>query len=106
MYARIVNMKLKKDAQAEFIQMFEHVIIPVMHRQDGFCDEVSLFSPERSQVTGISFWNKMESADEYNRAAYPHVLKTLEAVIEGTPAVETCEVSNSTFHKIASGPAF
>ena len=26
----------------------------------------------------------------------------LDGVVEGTPRVETCEVSNSTFHKIAA----
>jgi hypothetical protein len=30
------------------------------------------------------------------------VLKSLAKVVEGTPVVESYEVSNSTFHKIAS----
>jgi hypothetical protein len=30
------------------------------------------------------------------------VLTSLQMVVEGTPKVETYEVSNSTFHKIAS----
>jgi len=30
------------------------------------------------------------------------VLRTLEPVVEGTPEVDSYEVSNSTFHKIAS----
>jgi len=30
------------------------------------------------------------------------VLQTLERVVEGTPEVDSYEVSNSTFHKIAS----
>ena len=104
MYARIVNMKLKKDGQTEFTKMFENDVIPMLRKQNGFRDEISLVSPERNQVTGISFWNKKESADEYNRVTYPEILKSLSKVIEGTPVVETFEVSNSTFHKIAAGP--
>ena len=42
-----------------------------------------------------------EDAEAYNRRAYPAVLKALEKVAEGTPEVQTYEVSNSTFHKIA-----
>jgi hypothetical protein len=47
-------------------------------------------------------WDKKESADAYNSAKYTEVLKDMEEVIEGTPQVETYEVSNSTWHKIAA----
>jgi hypothetical protein len=103
MYARIVNMKLKKDAQTEFTKMFEKDVIPVLRKQNGFCDEISLLAPERSEVTGISFWKMRVNADEYNRLMYPEVLKSLSKVIDGTPEVKGFEVSNSTFHKIAAG---
>ena len=103
MYARIVSMKLKKDAQTEFTKMFENDVIPMLRKQNGFRDEISLVAPERSEVTGISFWNKRENAEEYNRLTYPEVLKSLSKVIEGTPEVKSFEVSNSTFHKIAAG---
>jgi len=103
MYARIVNMKLKKDGQTEFTKTFENEVVPMLRKQNGFRDEVSLLAPERSEVTGISFWNMRENADEYNRTMYPQVLKTLSKVIEGTPEVKSFEVSNSTFHKIAAG---
>ena len=103
MYARIVNMKLKKNAEAEFTKTFETNIIPVLRKQDGFRDEISLLSPERHEVTGISFWNTKESTDNYNRSVSPEILKTLSRVVEGTPEVKTFEVSNSTFHKIAAG---
>lgn len=105
MYARIVSIKLKNNAANEFTRTFENEVLPVLRKQNGFRDEVSLIAPERSEVTGISFWNKKENAEEYNRTTYPGVLKTLSRVIEGTPEVETFEVSNSTFHKIAAGQA-
>jgi hypothetical protein len=47
-------------------------------------------------------WDRKESADAYSRDTYPAVLKSLSKVIEGTPKVDTYEVSNSTFHKIAA----
>jgi heme-degrading monooxygenase HmoA len=103
MYARIVNMKLRKNAQDEFAKTFENEIVPMLRKQDGFRDELSFLAPERSEVTGISLWNKRESAENYDRTTYPEVLKSLSAVIEGTPEVRTFEVSSSTFHKIVAG---
>jgi hypothetical protein len=47
-------------------------------------------------------WDLKENAETYGRGAYAGVLKTLEQVVEGTPRVKTYEVSNSTFHKIAT----
>ena len=36
-----------------------------------------------------------------NTNIYPQVLKTMAKFIEGTPKVQTSDVVNSTFHKIA-----
>jgi heme-degrading monooxygenase HmoA len=96
-------MKLKKNSESEFTKTFEAQVIPILRTQDGFRDEISLLSPERMEVTGISFWNTKQNTDDYNRKVYPEVLKKLSNVIEGTPEVKTFEVSNSTFHKIAAG---
>jgi hypothetical protein len=41
-------------------------------------------------------------AGQYSHGTYPEVLKALAKVVEGTPQVQTYEVSNSTFHKIAA----
>jgi hypothetical protein len=46
--------------------------------------------------------NQKENAEAYNREIYPEVQKLLAKVIEGTPQVQTYEVSRSTFHKIAA----
>jgi heme-degrading monooxygenase HmoA len=96
-------MKLKKDAQAEFTKTFEKEVLPKLRKQNGFRDEISLLAPERSEVTGISFWNEKVNVEDYNRLMYPEVMKTLSNVVEGTPDVRLFEVSNSTFHKIAAG---
>ena len=50
----------------------------------------------------ISFWDKKDNAEAYNREIYPEVLRALSKVVEGTPRVETFEVANSTSHKIAA----
>ena len=52
-------------------------------------------------VTAISLWDNKSDAEAYNTNTYPEVLKTFAKVIDGTPTVETCEVINSTSHKIS-----
>jgi hypothetical protein len=47
-------------------------------------------------------WENKENAEAYNRGSYPEVAKILARVVEGTPKVESYEVANSTFHKIAA----
>jgi hypothetical protein len=50
-------------------------------------------------------WDTKESAETYNRGAYLEVAKLLTKVVDGTPRVETYEVSNSTYHKIGATAA-
>ena len=55
-----------------------------------------------NEAVAISFWEKRENADAYQRGAYPDVLKAVAKVADGAPQVQTSEVSNSTWHKIAA----
>lgn len=105
MYARIVSMKLKAGAVNEFTHTFEDKVIPVLRKQNGFRDEISLVASERSEVIATSFWDKQENAEEYNRTTYQGVLNSLSKVLEGTPEVRTFEVSYSTFRKTEAGQA-
>jgi hypothetical protein len=52
-------------------------------------------------VTAISLWDNKADAEKYNTNSYPEVLKTMARFIEGTPKVQTSDVVNSTFHKVA-----
>ena len=102
MFARSVRMHLKPNAVAEFDRTLEKEILPLLQKQKGFRDELTLVSSNGSEVVGISLWDQRQDADAYNRAAYPDVQKILSKVIEGTPQVQTYEVSLSTIHRTAS----
>ncbi len=102
MFARKVFMHLKPNNVAEFTQRLNKEIIPLLRKQKGFQDEITFVAPNGTQAFGISLWDKAENAEAYNRGAYPEVTRLLATVTEGTPQVETYEVSNSTFHKIAA----
>ena len=102
MFARNVRIHLKPNSGTEFTRMLGKDVIPVLRKQKGFQDELTFFIPGGKEAVGISLWDLQENAEAYNRGAYTEVMKTLAKVVEGTPQVETCEVSNSTFHKIAA----
>jgi len=102
MVARSVSIRLKPNSVAEFTQIVEQYILPLLREQRGFQDEITLVLPEGLQVVGISLWDHEEDANAYSRVAYPRVLKALAKVIGGPPEVHVFEVANSTFHKIAA----
>jgi hypothetical protein len=102
MYARNVSMHLKGNTAGEFTRTLEKEILPLLRKQTGFTDEITFVSANGSEAVAISLWDRRENADAYSRDTYPQVLRTLEKVVEGSPTVESYEVSNSTFHKIAS----
>ena len=102
MFARKVSMHLKPNSAAEFTRRFDKDIIPLLRKQKGFQDEITFIASSGAKAFGISLWDRSESADTYNRETYPEVVKLLAKFVDGTPLIETYEVSNSTFHKIAA----
>jgi hypothetical protein len=105
MFARHVSMVLKPNSIAEFTRTIENEIIPLLRKQKGFKDEITLVVAGGTEAVGISLWDQAQNAESYNRGAYAEVAKALAKVIDGTPQVETYEVANSTFHKIAAAAA-
>jgi len=101
MFARNVSIHLKSNMLSDYTRTFEKDILPLLRRQNGFKDEITFAGPGGVDVTAISLWDNKNDADTYNTNAYPQVLKTLARFIEGTPKVQTSDVVNSTFHKLA-----
>jgi heme-degrading monooxygenase HmoA len=102
MFARRVYLHLKPNSVAELTQRLEKEIIPLLRKQKGFQDEISFVGQGGTEAFGISLWDKAENAEAYSRGAHPEVTKILASVVEGPAQVETFEVANSTFHKIAA----
>lgn len=105
MYARKVSMHLKPGGAADFKQKIESDVIPVLRKQKGFLDEITFLYPSGKEVHAFSLWETAEDAEAYNRQAYPGVAKLLASVIEGVPRVQTYEVLNSSFHRVAAATA-
>jgi hypothetical protein len=105
MFARRVSLNLKPNTKAEFAQQLQKEIIPMLRKQKGFQDEITFVLPSGKEAFGISLWDNKDNAEAYNRGAYLEVAKLLSKVVEGTPRVETYEVSNSTYHKVGAAAA-
>jgi heme-degrading monooxygenase HmoA len=102
MFARHVSVNLKANAAPEFNRIIESEILPLLRKQKGFRDEITFVAQERSKALAISLWDTKEDAEAYSRTNYPEVLKALLKVVDGTPTVESFEVANSTFQKVAA----
>ena len=102
MYARRVSMKLKPNNTLEFTQRLEKDVLPILRKQSGFRDEITFVAPGGTEAFGLSLWDNKANADTYDHAHYAEVTKILAKVVDGAPRVETYEVANSTFHKIAA----
>ena len=100
MFARNVSVHLKYNMLSEYGHVFESQILPLLRKQKGFRDEITFARPGGVDVMAISLWDNKVDVEVYNTNTYLEVLKVFEKVIDGTPKVETCEVSSSTSHKL------
>ncbi len=100
MIAHKVSLHLKSGSVAEFTQIIETAIIPLLRKQQGFQDEIAFVVPDGTNAVSVSLWDKPTHVEAYRRGVYPTVLKALANVVEGIPQVDTYEVSNSTFHNL------
>ena len=115
MFARSLSFRVKSNMLSAYTQTFDKDILPLLRRQSGFRDGIT-FSPRRqhgsrsqinfsgpggTDVTLVSLWDDEASAETYNTNSFAEVLKTMARFIEGIPEVETSDVVNSTFYKIA-----
>jgi hypothetical protein len=101
MFARTVSIHLKSNMLSDYNRTFEKDILPLLRKQKGFRDEITLSNPSSLDAIAISLWETSADAEAYNTSTYPEVLKTLSRMIDGTPKVQTFEAVTSTFHKVA-----
>jgi hypothetical protein len=101
MFARNVSFRLKSNMLSDYTRTFEKDILPLLRKQKGFTDEITLSNPGSLDAIAISLWENRADAEAYNTNTYPEVLKTLARMIDRTPKVQTFEAVTSTFHKVA-----
>ncbi len=101
MFARNISIHLKSNMLSDYTRAFDKDVLPLLRKQNGFKDEITLAGPGGVDLSTISLWENKNDADTYNTNTYPAVLKTLARFIEGTPQVHTFDVVSSTLDKHA-----
>lgn len=105
MFVRKVSVRLRTDGAGEFIRKMEAEIIPLLRKQQGFLDELTLISQSGKEVYAYSFWENSADAEKYEQTAFAQVTRLLAGLIDGTLRTHTYMVANSTFHKLAAAVA-
>lgn len=100
MYARNVTFRIKSNMQSDFTHTFENQILPLLQKQKGFKEEITLCNPGSQDAVSISLWEHKSNADDYNARVYPEILKTLAKTVDGTPRVQTFETVVTSFHSV------
>jgi quinol monooxygenase YgiN len=92
-FARNVHFQFKTGKETELNNLFEKEVLPMLRKQDGFEEEVTLLNPKGANF--ISLWDNRQHADTYEKATYPQVLAKLNPYIVGTPTVEKYETATT-----------
>jgi hypothetical protein len=96
MFGRNVSFHLKSNALSDYNRTFESEILPLLRKQKGFKEEITLSNPGSLDAVTISLWENKATAEAYNTNTYPEVLRTLAKMIDGTPRVQTFEAVTSS----------
>ena len=101
MFARNVSIHLKSHKLSDYTRTLENDVLPLLRRQTGFKDEITLSNPDTLDVMAISLWESKANAEAYNANIYPEVLRAFSRIIDGTPKIQVFETVTSTFHSLA-----
>jgi|ERR1700746_2862597 heme-degrading monooxygenase HmoA len=106
MFTRIVECHVKPEKKDEFNQKLRNDVLPILNRQPGFVDLISLVQDtDRERQLALSFWNTKEDAERYHRENYNRIVEMIKPYLKKDPKVETFNVDTSTSHRIAAGKA-
>jgi hypothetical protein len=83
MFARNVSIRLKPNMLSDYTQAFEKEVLPLLHKQKGFKDEITFAGTGGVDVTAISLakverksrWARQcaaENGDRHALACRPH----------------------------------
>lgn len=91
---RNVSFTVKAGKTAEFNKVLTNEVLPTMKSQPGFRHELGMLNGH--EAVGLSVWVDKASAEKYDTAVYPTILKKLSPWIEGTPKVTNYDLAVST----------
>ena len=99
-FARNVHFQIKNGKEQEFRTLLEKKVIPMLRKEKGFLEELTLVN--KDGALGISIWEDRKNAEAYQSSTYPKVVETLQPVLVGTPRLETYEVGVTTLEFVTA----
>ena len=100
-FTRIFRVALKPGQADGFARAIDEKVIPILRKFKGFRDEIAMVSTDGKEGIGISFWDRQEDADAYDRAAYADVRKALEPFMAGAPDLHKYRMTTATVYAAA-----
>ncbi len=101
MIARHIEVNLKPEKLVEFKNLYEKEILPLMKRQTGFLDSITLV-PENmnDKSVTITLWRTKQDCENYHNKDYPKVLDLVRPFLRDTPKIDLFNVEYTTFRKV------
>ncbi len=101
MIARHIEVNLKPEKLVEFKNLYEKEILPLMKRQTGFLDSITLV-PENmnDKSVTITLWRTKQDCENYQNKDYPKVLDLVRPFLRDTPKIDYFNVEYTTFRKV------
>jgi quinol monooxygenase YgiN len=82
-FARNVHFEIKSGKEQEFTGLFEKEVVPMLRKQNGFVEEMTLVNPKGAYA--ISLWDDRKSADAYQTSTYPQISRQAHERHPGNP---------------------
>jgi len=102
MFSRLVEVRCQAGKRNEVVRAINEKALPILKKQQGFRDEIAMTShDDPDRIVGLSFWDRREDAERYQRETFSQIAELLRPLCEGEPRISTFEVSTSTAHKIS-----
>jgi len=102
MFARHLTFKLKPNTMKDYPKAIQNDLIPLLRKQPGFRDLITLVDEDGTDLTAISFWETRQQAVSFGNAGYASTLKAMEKFLGDAPKVRLLQVFQSTAHDVTA----
>jgi tRNA G37 N-methylase Trm5 len=65
---------LKTESASKFLGKIEHEVVPLLRKQKGFLDQLTILSDSGEIIYIYTFWKDSEDAEKYNCTTLPALL--------------------------------
>jgi hypothetical protein len=93
MFARNVSLRLKPNTLSEFTKTLEKDVLPILRKQPGFCDEITLAFEGGNRCDRNLCGTAWNTPRPTTQLQYPEVLMRLDNVLDGPPNVRVSTVN-------------